>query len=178
MYKNKIIYQDNKILKFLIESPKYGNKEIIIDTEDWDKINKYKWCIRYNKITDKFYVLSNSYSKMVQLHRLIMNVCSPEIKIDHESGDTFDNRKYNLRRCTSSQNSHNYRKPKNNKSGYKGVAWHKNHSKWQAIIQINKKQIHLGYFTDKIKAALAYNKAAIKYHGEFARLNNIEEYNV
>ena len=40
-------------------------------------------------------------------------------------------------------------------------------------IKGNKKNIFLGSFKDKKDAAKAYNEAAIKYHGEFARLNII-----
>ncbi|MCK5611795.1 hypothetical protein KAR91_58540 [Candidatus Pacearchaeota archaeon] len=44
-------------------------------------------------------------------------------------------------------------------------------NKWRVVILKDKKKYHIGYFDCKIEAAKAYNKAAIKYHGEFARLN-------
>jgi len=56
-------------------------------------------------------------------------------------------------------------------SKYKGVHWHKLHKKWAARITFERKQIHLGYFLSEIEAAKAYDRAAIKYHGEFAYLN-------
>jgi hypothetical protein len=40
-----------------------------------------------------------------------------------------------------------------------------------ARIGFEKKEIHLGYFRSEIEAAKAYDRAAIKYHGEFASLN-------
>jgi hypothetical protein len=61
-----------------------------------------------------------------------------------------------------------------NTSGFKGVIWHKQSKKWYARITLNYKRIDLGLFKDKIQAAIAYNEAAIKYHGEFARLNKIQ----
>ena len=48
-----------------------------------------------------------------------------------------------------------------------------NQWKWHAQIQINKRHIRLGSFDDIKDAALAYNEAAKKHHGEFARLNEI-----
>ena len=45
-----------------------------------------------------------------------------------------------------------------NTSGYRGVGWHKTSKKWIAKININKKRIYLGYFSDKVEAAKAYDK--------------------
>lgn len=40
-------------------------------------------------------------------------------------------------------------------------------------IGMNNKSIHVGFFDDVIDAARAYNDAAVKYHGEFAKLNQL-----
>jgi hypothetical protein len=64
---------------------------------------------------------------------------------------------------------HNQRKRITNKSGFKGVCRFR--KKWAANITINYKQIFLGYYLNKEDAARAYDCAAIKYYGEFARLN-------
>ena len=48
-----------------------------------------------------------------------------------------------------------------NTSGYRGVSWNKAAAKWKACIGVNKKIIHLGYYTDKIEAAKQYNKYVI-----------------
>ena len=78
----------------------------------------------------------------------------------------------NLRTATQTQNNRNRRKfnlP--TKSKYKGVYWKQPIKKWVAQIGVNKKIIHLGCFKKQKAAAKAYDKAAKKYHGEFACLN-------
>jgi hypothetical protein len=175
---NKIIYQDNEIIKFLIESPKYGNKEVIIDKEDYNKIKNYRWGLAFDKHINGFYVKTDVFDDnkkhyTLLLHRVILNLTNSKMQGDHKDCNTLDNRKQNLRECTTIQNSINKRVRKDNTSGYKGVSWDKQHKLWKAYIYFNKKQIYFGLFKDKIEAALAYNKAASKYFGEFARLNTI-----
>lgn len=172
---NKIIYQDNKILKFLVESSKHGEKEVIIDTEDWDKVKQYHWHINLNG--NNFYVVTDICNieghSILRLHRLVLNLLDNKIEIDHKFHNTLDNRKENLRICTHKNNSRNVKRFKNNVSGYKGVYWRKDTKKWQVSIRYGNKLIHLGYFTDILEAAKKYNYAAIKYFGEFACLNEV-----
>ena len=94
--------------------------------------------------------------------------------LDHASRDKSDNSIENLRLATRSQNEANTGKRSSNSSGYKGVYWLKNAGKWRAKIDYNKKQIHIGLFSDKHEAAKAYNCEAKKLHGEYAFLNMIE----
>ena len=172
---NKIIFQDETKTIFLCESKKYGNKEIIIDSEDWDKVKKYHWVIGRHPRRNKFYITYKDYINKtdLKLHRIILNLNDPILQGDHIDGNTLDNRKINLRICNNAENNRNKDKPKSNTSGYKGVSWLNRIDKWRAYINVNKKQIHLGLFDSKDKAAIAYNIAALKYHGEFAKLNNV-----
>lgn len=54
-----------------------------------------------------------------------------------------------------------------NTSGYKGVFWRRDRSKWRA--KIGKKTI--GLFDSKIEAAKAYDREAKRIFGEFAKPN-------
>lgn len=98
---------------------------------------------------------------------------SEKAHIDHEDRNPLNNHKNNLRFCTYSENSRNRGKPTTNTSGYKGVSWFKRDKKWKAQIMVEGKGFCLGSFKNKIDAARAYNRAALKYHGEFACLNEI-----
>lgn len=144
----------------------------IIDVEDVEKVKKYKWGV--SKKRNNLYVVTRKEGKFISMPAVIMGIKSNcHIMVDHRSRNTLNNRKFNLRVCTLIENNRNVGKSKNNKSGHKGVSWSESGRKWRAKIVVNYKQIHLGCFRDKIKAALAYNKAAIEHYGEFACLNKV-----
>jgi hypothetical protein len=115
-------------------------------------------------------------SKLYRAHRLIflMHFGYLPVIVDHIDGNPRNNCLNNLRATDHQGNNYNSGMRKNNSSGYKGVTWHRSHNKWCAKIGVGNRRIYLGYFTCKYEAAKAYNDAAIKYHGEFAKLNVIE----
>lgn len=67
-------------------------------------------------------------------------------EIDHIDRDGFNNKIENLRDVTRSQNNLNHNVRKTNKTGIKGVYWHKQTRKWSGSLTINKKKIYLGLF--------------------------------
>jgi hypothetical protein len=120
------------------------------------------------------YLIVNVDGQLYKLHRLIwlwMTGKIPPDEIDHRNRDVLDNRFTNLRCATRSENNHNRSKNKNNRSGFKGVSYSamiKNRP-WRATISANGKFVHLGRFATKAEASRAYNSAAHRMHGEFAR---------
>jgi hypothetical protein len=162
--------------KIDISSRKHPNTFTLVDDLDYEALNRYKWCAAETE--GKLYVVRtirvNGKRKPLRLHVSIMGQVEGR-EIDHRSGDTLDNQRHNLRHCTHKENGRNRKLGTTNTSGYKGVSWKKRDSKWRACIQLNGKLIHLGSFTCLMKAARAYNTAASKYFGEFARLNEIPE---
>jgi hypothetical protein len=93
----------------------------------------------------------------------------PDKDIDHINGKIADNRIANLRLATASQNQANVGLRTDNKSGLKGVSFHRVTGKWSATIQHQGRRIHLGLFTTPDAASSSYNEAALSLRGEFAR---------
>lgn len=168
---------------FTINSKKYGIHTVEIDDEDWSKVKNYKWHVLYipKRKTGLCHAIVTNVRKgdgqtNLYLHRLIL----PNFTfVDHIDGNPLNNKKSNLRGCTIAENNRNVKTSRTNTTGYKGVGWHTEkykgivYTRIRARISVNGKLIHLGLFPTLKAAALAYNEAALKYHGEFARLNEI-----
>jgi len=91
--------------------------------------------------------------------------------IDHADGNRTNNLLSNLRVCSNLQNHWNMKMLKANTSGFKGVCWSKYHGKWKAAIKFNGKTIFRGYFDTAEEAARAYDDAALRLFGQFAKTN-------
>ncbi len=147
------------------------DKVAIIDDEDFEWLNHWRW--GYSKGYAVRSVNINGKRYTVLLHRLLMQAMVPEIEVDHINGDRLDNRWVNLRYVNGSQNAMNRGLYRTNTSGKKGVYWSKSKNKWESAIRCNGKRYNLGVFSDIDDAARAYNEAALKHFGEYARLSPI-----
>lgn len=146
-------------------------KVALVDDADFEILSKHKW-YAHNK--NGWYAVRTVYGENGKttkelMHRLLINV-PKGLQTDHIDGDGLNNQRKNLRICTNSQNQKNKTAYKTNTSGFKGVCWKKAMNKWAAKITSDNKTIHLGYFSDKVEAANAYNVASKIYHREFSRL--------
>lgn len=154
-----------------------ANETVCYDRET----GKFTWRINGPKkvagteagsIDHEGYVLIGIDGRRYRAHRLaifMMTGSWPDNVVDHINGNPSDNRASNLRESSVCQNVRN-RRPKSGRD-LKGVHWADHANKWAAHICVDYKQKHLGYFDDPEDAARAYDAAAVKYHGEFARLN-------
>ena len=104
-----------------------------------------------------------------------MNATDPKMHVDHKDGNGLNNQKSNLRLATTSQNLANGRARDNFTSKYKGVHWDRFNNKWRVQVQTKDRIVRLGRFGNEVFAALAYNDAAVRLQGEFARINLIDE---
>lgn len=97
----------------------------------------------------------------------------PPGEVDHKNTIKADNRIANLRLATPVENCRNRPLRSDNTSGYRGVSYSKAKSKWTAYIYIDGKKRQLGVHEAPEAAAAAYNAAATKHFGDFARLNEV-----
>lgn len=152
----------------------YKNKFALVDDEDYERISKYIWHAELD-VTGIWYVKTNIRSNnkvtTIRLHRLVLNLNIKDPQVDHINGNGLDCQKHNLRLATGTQNQANRGPQQNNTSGYKGVFMRKGTGKYRAKITYMNKQYNLGTFNTKEEAALAYDKAAENYFGEFAWKN-------
>ncbi len=149
-------------------------KFAIVDEQDYYRYNDFSWSPQKKSRT--YYairVISDCEKtlRIVSLHREVMN--HPRgLLVDHKNGDGLDNRRANLRTATRFDSTHNRRKRKTKTSSrYLGVHLEKETGRWVVRIRNRGKRMWLGSFAEEEEAAKAYDAAARKYHGEFARLN-------
>lgn len=144
-----------------IEVKVYGDNDLwfTIDIDDFKLYSDYKFYITTG------YIAIVPETRALHLHRLIVDF---EI-VDHINRNRLDNRKANLRSATHGQNMVNTGPQKRNRSGYKGV--YINKKSYRVRITSNGKSVYIGTYKTAVEAALAYDEAAKKYHGEFAYLN-------
>jgi hypothetical protein len=143
-----------------------------IDATDAQLVEGFNWQAR----VDKHDVYAQRISQRdgvrtcVKMHRVITSAPHGS-EVDHADGDGLNNRKSNLRICTTTENRWNRLASSVNTSGYKGVTWAANRGKWTTAIKFHHKTINLGRFDCPKEAHAAYAAACVKYHGDFARLS-------
>lgn len=165
------IFQRNENVYEFHEDYVLINDKIIIDKDDFNLIDSFS-----NKITinSSGYAVMKYFGKDLFLHRIILglpvdfNNNTKEIG-EHKDGNRLNNRKNNLRICIKENNAKNCALYKNNTSGVKGVSWLPRLNKYQVSINVNKKNIYLGVYSDINEATKIRKEAEEKYFGEFKR---------
>lgn len=140
----------------------------LIDCADVALVTEHEWTPWMDG--RRVYARTSINRKHMAMHRLIM-AAPRDRQIDHKNHNGLDNRRENLRECTNQQNRFNSRHRLDAVSRFKGVSFHRAGARWQATIGIDSKLIHLGLFDAERDAAIAYDYAARRLHGEFACLN-------
>lgn len=151
----------------------------LVDDEDYEWLNQYKWHADVRKNTKNVYAKRTTWVNRkvggVLMHRQILGILDkPEIEGEHKDRNGLNNQRENIRQATRSQNLWNTSSAKNATSKYLGVYWYKTRSQWKSEIMKDRKRKCLGYYQHESDAAMAYNTAAKELHGEFANLNQIE----
>lgn len=147
--------------------------EALVDDEDYERLSQYKWHadIRPNGQRYAYRAVWDGKAKRqtnIRMHREILNA-PPEQDVDHRNRNGLDNRRSNIRICTTAQNCRNRRlrtKP------YYGVREYGEF--WAAYYTESGEYHHIGTFATVEQAAYAYN-LAIQEHGldDFSPVNDV-----
>lgn len=168
-YKRQRIKETNKKYSTFDLSGEYGIGYTIdgnifyFDLGDYIRIKDFCWY----QDPDGYILTCIGKNKNIRMHRYLLNA-KEEFDVDHKSGETWDNRRINLRICTRTNNNMNRTLQKNNTSGVTGVKFHKPTNKWQVGIQLNNKQIYLGLFESFDEAVAVRKQAEEIYFGEWS----------
>jgi hypothetical protein len=149
-------------------------KIALVDAADYGWLSQWKWTA-HQMHGGIWYAMRTDFSTggpvQVYMHRLILDTQAGK-KTDHVNGNGLDNRRANLRPCTTAQNAQNqHKRASPTTSRFKGVF--RNHNRWGSRIAANGKRYWLGAYGSELEAARAYNEAAARLHGAFARLNDL-----
>lgn len=154
----------------------------IVDDDDYETVSAHKWHANVKLRSDgtirDIYAITNiktdeGKKTTLKIHRLIMRT-SKGVDIDHIDGNGLNNQRNNLRECSRSENNCNQHRFRG-VSKLKGVCWSKYHKRWKAQIRFGTVNTHIGYFASELDAARAYDAAALKYFGVFARINTYDD---
>lgn len=150
------------------------NDFAIVDADRFDELSRYNW-----RMGSMSYPVGAVNGVTIAMHRHITKA-QPEQEVDHINHSGLDNRLSNLRICTRRQNTANTRKrvakeDRSFTSRFKGVSFRSDRMRWAAYIGTGKNREALGCYSTEEAAARAYNEAATRIYGEFAKLNHVEE---
>lgn len=137
----------------------------LFDMKDAELVSSRGW-----HLSKRGYIAGKENRRERPLHKLMIHVDS-SYDIDHINGDKLDCRRSNLRVCSHQHNCFNQRKRTNNTSGYTGVSYAKNIGKYESYIHRDGHKHNLGYYDTAEEAALVRDEAAVRYFGEYCRLN-------
>ena len=143
----------------------YSGVMFYVDSEDINRVKVIGWSLGTGGY---LYGGIPGTRKKVRLHRYILNVSDDVNCIDHIDKNKLNNRKNNLRICSTKENARNSREKEENKSGFSGVSRCKDSNKWRARIVVDGKEISLGRYEKYEEAVLARFYGEKKYYGDFA----------
>jgi len=170
--KNEIRTNDKYSEVIFYDKDGFEVGKVKIDTEDIERVGKFRWNLEYKKNKKKSYALcKNRKSGELYLHRFIKS--KKGFLVDHINGDIFDNRKSNLRNVTEKQNSWNAKKRYVSVDGVNvvGVRKYKTKNKgyrYRSSITIDGKQFNLGIYETLEKAVEVRTKKELEIRGEFS----------
>lgn len=161
---------------FVLLSTRPGRRayKALVDRDDFDRVTSCRWAPVFTG--SGVYARATSLRRLPAHHQMMHAFVlrrPPRQIVDHINGDTLDNRRQNLRIVSAQESAMNRRPPGlvTRSSHFKGVAWDWRATRWRASITVCGQRHELGLFENEATAAAAYDDAAVRLHGEFARTN-------
>jgi hypothetical protein len=149
---------------------------VVLDAADVPLVEAWNWCALMGTGTPyavRLQRLPGGAKIFVRMHRFLMQA-PPHLIVDHEDGDTLNNRRKNLRLVDEFASNQNRRRPSHNTSGFRGVSWCARNGRWQASIQYQSVAHHLGYFDTPEEGHAAYCREAAIHHGKYRRAEGLK----
>lgn len=143
-----------------------------VDTEDYERLNQYRWCLF--KSEKWLYAVRYGNKSTIYMHREILGVIDPKIYVDHRDSDGLNNQKSNLRVSDNRYNQYNVGKKSTSKQKYKNIR-HLGGDRYQIRIRTPDGERIQKNVRGEEQAVKMYNELAVKYHREFAY---IQEYKI
>jgi hypothetical protein len=148
-----------------------------VDDEDYEDLARHRWHA-HDRGDGHYYAVRRAGPRGAKA-TIRMHVAIAGERIDHVNGDTLDNRRSNLRPASTADNNKARRKygaygGRPTSSRWKGVSLRRRTGRWEASIQSGGVAHYIGSFGSEREAALAYNEAASRLHGEFAVMNECD----
>ena len=149
----------------------FSGEYVRVDEEDYERLSHYSWYL-FKSEKWKYAIRTeckNGTQKTIYMHREIMGVTDPKVYVDHRDHDGLNNLRSNLRISDNRFNQYNVGKKSTSKQKYKNIR-QLDENRWQVRIRTPKgKRVERVVYSEE-DAVKLYNELALKYHGEFAYL--------
>lgn len=121
--------------------------EFQIDIDDYEKVSNRHWRVSHKR--NKVYAISGSKTKhnVVYLHSYILGHAHINgLEVDHIDGNSFNNRKSNLRICLRTENIQNVGARPSNKIGIRGITYNPNWHSYVVDFSYNKQRYYFPHW--------------------------------
>lgn len=138
--------------------------DFYIDKDDKEKIQARHWRVSHKK--NKVYAVSGNVKiGNIYLHNFISNYTHQDgYEVDHIDGNSFNNRKSNLRIVSRLQNIQNVSARIDNKIGIRGIVFHKEWHSYTVDFSFNKKRFYFPHWKS-LQEAVWCRKTCEEYFG-------------
>jgi hypothetical protein len=138
---------------FPLSGPHGRGQLFLVSAIDAPRVEPHKW-----SLGTAGYPVANARPDgkigTIKLHLFLFGR-RPGLELDHINRDMLDNRRSNLAWVTHAQNMQNTAVRRTNRSGYRGVRWHRKSCLFQARASVNGRDYYLGYYETAAEAGAA-----------------------